>query len=252
LTLSLETQDDTAELTCQFDEDVVPHRWYPEFTLGKIVAELRRAFGPQMTAGPIAVHFAHAAPSYCAEYAGVFAAPVEFGRGQNALIFERSALETPIPTADPILNRLLGRQAYALLRAQPKRRSFLDRVRAVAEEELPRNSADQACVARRLAMSSATLRRRLEAHGSRYSAVVDEIRRELAAKHLTESKLGVDEISLRTGFAQTTAFYRAFRRWFGCTPAEYRRARAQSSWPPPLSITPHISIPASYVPQLSS
>jgi hypothetical protein len=64
LTLSLDIGDETATLKCEFDEDVVPHRWYPEFTLGKIVAELRRAFAPQMITGPIAVHFAHPAPSY--------------------------------------------------------------------------------------------------------------------------------------------------------------------------------------------
>ena len=112
-----------------------------------------------------------------------------------------------------------------MLRSRPTRRSFVDQVRAAAAEELTKNTAGQASVSRRLGMSTATLRRRLDqVHGTRYSEVVDQLRREVAAKHLVESKLRIEEISQRAGFAQPAPFYRAFKRWFGCTPAEYRRA----------------------------
>jgi AraC-like DNA-binding protein len=99
-------------------------------------------------------------------------------------------------------------------------------VRAVALEELPLSAADQSVVARRLGVSSATLRRKLEQrHGARYVDLVTDLRRDRAASALADTELSIDEVAIQAGFAQKTAFYRAFRRWFGCTPAEYRRAR---------------------------
>ena len=112
-----------------------------------------------------------------------------------------------------------------MLGAQPRRPTLLDRVRECIAEELPRGSAEQVRVARKLGVSAATLRRRLEAeHATRFSEVADELRRDLAVRHLADPALTIDEISMLTGFSQTTAFYRAFKRWFECTPAMYRRA----------------------------
>jgi len=108
-----------------------------------------------------------------------------------------------------------------------ERRSLLEEVQSLVREELPTSSGDQNAVARRLGMSPATLRRRLEErHATRYCDVLDALRRDTAASGLGDTTLSIDEVGRRAGFSQKTAFYRAFRRWFGCTPAEYRRARA--------------------------
>ncbi len=224
--LSLRADGEDTVLVFEYDEDVTVHPWFSEGVLGKIVAELRRALGPGATAGPSAAHFAHHAPGYERAYRDVLGCPVHFGQGQDALVFPSRVLETPLATADPVLHELLRRQAISLLRTARKRVSFVDQVRAVAEEELGRNTADQGSVARRLGVSAATLRRRLEECGARYSELLEELRKDVASRHLSECVLPIEEISVRAGFSQRTAFYRAFHRWFGCTPAEFRRARS--------------------------
>ena len=81
-------------------------------------------------------------------------------------------------------------------------------------------------VARRLAMSAATLRRRLEAEGSTFSDIVDQLRRDLAVQYLCEPGTGISEAAFLLGFSSVTAFTRAFRRWKGVSPTEYRNALA--------------------------
>jgi AraC-like DNA-binding protein len=72
-------------------------------------------------------------------------------------------------------------------------------------------------------MSVATLRRRLGDEGTTHSELLDEVRRELAAKYLGDMSLAISEVAFLLGFSHVTAFYKAFRRWSnGVTPAEFR------------------------------
>jgi AraC-like DNA-binding protein len=219
------TEDDLTYLTCALHEDVARHHWYAESSLGKVISELRHAFGATPVPGLHRLRFAHHAPPYEREYQGAYGIPVDFSQGEDALVFRTSALDTPLPTADPVLHSLLLRQAAAMLPTRRISRSLIDRVRTVAREELSTSFGDQSRVAKRLGMSSATLRRRLEhEHNARYTNILSDIRRDIAVTCLSDSALSIDEIGRRAGFSQKTAFYRAFKRWLGCTPAEYRNA----------------------------
>ena len=87
------------------------------------------------------------------------------------------------------------------------------------------------------ALSPATLRRRLASeHGENYVQVLNELRCDIARACLERSSISIDEIARRAGFAQNTSFCRAFRRWFGCTPAEYRRKHRNGSGYEPVTL----------------
>ena len=81
-------------------------------------------------------------------------------------------------------------------------------------------------MAGRMAMSVPTLRRRLDQEGTTFSDIVDEIRKELAERYLREPSMAVSEVAFLLGFSSESAFHRAFRRWTGIAPSEYR-ARAR-------------------------
>jgi len=84
-------------------------------------------------------------------------------------------------------------------------------------------------VARALSMSAATLRRRLKEEDLRYDDIVEQIREELAQRYLREPSRSIRDVAFLLGFSDIVAFHKAFKRWTGMTPAEYR---TRASEPP--------------------
>ena len=85
------------------------------------------------------------------------------------------------------------------------------------------------CIAPRLHMSPRTLHRRLEEEGTSFRQVLTEVRRELAARHLSERRLAIGEIAFLLGFSEPSAFHRAFKRWTGHGPLSYRELAQTAS-----------------------
>jgi AraC-like DNA-binding protein len=83
-----------------------------------------------------------------------------------------------------------------------------------------------------------TLRRRLDAEGSSYQGIKDQLRRDAAIHRLCGSRLSVADIAVSLGFEETSAFHRAFKRWTGVRPGEYRRRQAQLTPSPFASPSP--------------
>ncbi|WP_253950361.1 helix-turn-helix domain-containing protein [Methylibium sp. T29] len=105
----------------------------------------------------------------------------------------------------------------------------LDRARAAPAAPLPRRPgrlADAGRPGARVPRRPSTLRRRLEAEGGTYQSAKDDLRRDAAIHHLCHSRLSIAEISTLLGFQEPSAFHRAFKKWTGSQPGEYRALRA--------------------------
>jgi AraC-like DNA-binding protein len=72
-------------------------------------------------------------------------------------------------------------------------------------------------------MAAATVRRRLQEEGESYQSIKDQLRRDLAISYLSDSGRSVVDIALELGFAEPSAFHRAFKKWTGASPGEFRR-----------------------------
>lgn len=101
--------------------------------------------------------------------------------------------------------------------------TFADRTHAVLMEALPSGQFGMDNVARRLAVSSRTLQRRLRGEGTSYKAVVDTTRESLARQYLRRTQLTASEIAYLLGFEEPNSFFRAVQRWTGTTPERLRR-----------------------------
>lgn len=171
---------------------------------------------------PVEVRFAHARPDDTGEIERFYRAPVRFSSAENALVFAAALLDTPCVAADPGLLELLDRHAADLLGRVPLRRSLAERVRAAVAEELRGGVPRAPAVAGQLRMSVRTLHRGLAAEGATFSEVLDQMRHELAIRHLAEKHLAIGEVAFLLGFSELSSFYRAFKRWTGMTPSAYR------------------------------
>ncbi len=132
-------------------------------------------------------------------------------------------MEAPLSTAHALFRSFFERQAQAELQALPPRDDLPARVRAEIQRGLARGCFALADSARALAMSPRTLERRLLALGTHYRELLEQVRRELAQRWLSERR-PIDEVAVLLGYAERASFHRACVRWFGKTPAELGRS----------------------------
>lgn len=140
---------------------------------------------------------------------------------RNALLVHAEVADQPLSTYDPHLVRMLDDQCRQRLeRLQTS--TLAGQVRQKLHGSLGLvASLDE--VARALALSPRSLRRKLDQEGTSFRALVEEERRQLALQLLTGSDMKLDELAIHIGYTDTASFTRAFRRWMGCSPGEYRQ-----------------------------
>lgn len=169
----------------------------------------------------LAVGFAHAAPAYAARYAEVFGVPAQFEQPCHWLRLPSHYLERPMALANPATVQMCERQCEALLASLDVQDALLTRVRRLLLAR-PGDFPDLDSAARALHTSGRSLRRHLAEMGTSYQQVLDEVRRRLALQYLTTTHLPLYEIAHLLGFSDPSNFRRAFRKWTGRTPGDYR------------------------------
>ncbi len=191
-----------------------------DYLLGIIWVVSLRLFGEDAPRGEIWLQRAASADQ---SYYERLMLPVRFAATANGLLFPADVLERSLPAADPTLARLLQRQADELLSRLPRVESTGDQVRRVIQEELQAGEPSMEQIARRLATTSSTLRRRLSAEGQSFRELLENTRLELARAYLADPRLSITEVAFRLGFRDASTFFKSFKRWTGRTPADYRR-----------------------------
>lgn len=151
----------------------------------------------------------------------------QFNSGANALLFEASLLERPLAAADPVLHSLI--------------RDHLDTLERLSDPELPgyvasllRNMLDQGRVtvddvAAYLPISRRTLQRRLAGCGTSFQKVLDQTRQNLARRYLRDSAMQMTQLADLLGYSELSAFSRAFTRWFGTPPSQWRQVEEREA-----------------------
>jgi AraC-like DNA-binding protein len=171
---------------------------------------------------PLRVELAHPAPKDFAIYEEYFR-EAHFGAGEYAMWLVQAALELPHHAADRALLQILNSHADGLLKQLPAQpQSFAERARAAIADELSGGNPGAEQIAARLAVSLRTLHRRLTEEATSHRELVEEVRRAQAMLHLAGTRFSIGEISFLLGFSHPNAFYKAFKRWSGTTPALYR------------------------------
>lgn len=204
--------------------DRIGRRLAVEATQSELVLFSRSFSG--LDAIPTEVHFEHPALGATRAHQEVFRCPVRFGASRNAVGLDVRWLSRPMPKGDPALAAYFLQQAQQALqqREQAEPEDLTEQVRRLVVLD-PRDVPSLEDAARRLGMSGRTLRRRLEEAGTRYQSLVDEVRAAIARRHLEMRGLALGEIAYLVGFSEPSAFHRAFKRWTGMTPQEFRAAR---------------------------
>lgn len=192
-----------------------------ELTLGMVRNLVRHVLGSQWA--PRAVHFEHPRPADWHEHSKVFDAPVYFEQPYNSLLIPKVGLSRPMPGSDPILLMVMQDSLRQLSLAGGEEPDVVDDARAQIRQRLVLGEPGLEDIAEQMGMSSWSLQRRLREQGLSFSALVDKQRQELATYYMRQQQLPISELAPLLGYSETSAFSRAFRRWFGVSPRQWRQ-----------------------------
>jgi AraC-like DNA-binding protein len=198
-----------------------------EFVVAMMVRVLRESMQRPSWA-PQRVAFAHAQPADISALRVWFGEPpLSFGCGHNELVVAASDMDIPLASADSALLAVLDEQAMRLIAGKPDDRkdpdAFWTRLREHVRVALRDGAPRLDDAARALGTSPRTLQRRLEEAKTSFQALVEDIRRDLACMYVDDGALASTEVAFLLGYSDRRAYVRAFKRWTGKTPAEYRR-----------------------------
>jgi len=160
------------------------------------------------------------APANPEPYRACFRAPVRFDQETAALVFPSALLARRLPDANPLLRRAFEQRLLEMERACPT--DLVDELRRMLRAELSRRRASATDVAQHYSVHRRTLNRHLKAAGTGFRAVADGVRYEIARQLIADTDIPLAQISAMLDFSEPAAFTRAFHRWSGDTPSDYR------------------------------
>lgn len=177
---------------------------------------------------PLAVHLKRLAPADPSPWQTTFRVPVSFGAEENRLEFAITDFECHLDEANPQLSQdTLGEAVLEKTLGMLQPLTWEGRVRNIIEACLPQGVPSAEDTARNLNLSLLGLQRHLADEGCRFDSLLDECRQNLALNYLREPQTSIGEISHRLGFADAGSFNRAFKRWTGLSPGQFRSGQCQ-------------------------
>jgi AraC-like DNA-binding protein len=164
------------------------------------------------------------APGYLPRLGASTSEMIRFDQPAHRLVFDVSILDVPLRSPDPVALALAREQCERELRALVDS-GFVARVRGAIDGPDGLRALPE--VARSLHVSTRTLKRKLAGHGTTFTALVDDLRRQRALLLIDDASLSLAEVATKLGYSEPPNFTRAFRRWTGASPAEYRARRTR-------------------------
>ncbi|MBL8428477.1 MAG: AraC family transcriptional regulator [Dechloromonas sp.] len=163
-------------------------------------------------------------PGFSSEWRILFAQELGFDQPHSGISFPLEYLAMPNIQNERTMKEFLRSAPANFLVKYKNSTSLTAKIRRRLREMPPSAWPDFATLAQQFHASAATLRRRLDDEGQSYRSILDDLRRDLAITLLSDTQQGISEIAEALGFAEPSAFHRAFKKWTGARPGEYRCA----------------------------
>ncbi len=170
----------------------------------------------------LAVELRCEAPAYTDDYRVMFSRNLRFARPRTRIIFAAELLDLPVRRSEQELHGFLAQAPANILVRYRDPTSLPSQIKKQLRELPAEQWPTSERMAQSLCVSPSTLRRRLAEAGQPYQAIKDQIRQEMATLWLADATVTYADIAERLGFADVSSFYKAFRKWTGTNPGQYR------------------------------
>ncbi len=219
--LELNDVEDGMQLTLVFNDTMhdIPER--NDASLAVILNICRVNYLEDLA--PVSVTFNHPKPTCSSKFFEYFKCPVTFDAPVNSLTLPLEMADRILPGSNPQLAELNDQLMISYLeKLNPD--DITQKVKAVVINQLPSGSVTDESVAKAVYMSNRTLQRKLENAGTTFKILLNETRKDLAKQYLRDQDTSMTEIAFLLGFSENSTFSRAFKRWTGVSPSQYRKA----------------------------
>lgn len=173
--------------------------------------------------------FVNPPPKDSAPYDAFFGCKVRFGQSLTRLSLRLDCLQWPLRQHDPHLLKLMDEQVQASLDALPSSGDLVEQTRRALRYLAPQGVPELDRVASELRLSPRVLYRRLAAQGHQFRDLREQTLEHTAKSHLQEGRLPMSDIALLLGYSEQSAFTRAFKRWTGLSPLQWRQTQAHQA-----------------------
>lgn len=217
--VDVEVDSNLAFLSYTNSDSRQPSRYSDELALshGRII--LKALCGSDWK--PNRINFKHRPPEVIGPYRQLFGAPVYFSQPKNEVVFDAAWLTVPISSSDPLLHNIL--QSHIRTLSTAVQHDLCSDVELLIRRGLPKGVVGIENIANRLAMHPRKLQRLLKERGTSFSQLMERVRKNIATELLVNSDMPIIELSDHLGYADNTAFGRAFKRWFKVTPMRWKK-----------------------------
>lgn len=221
----------TLELTVQDNHAILagfnhPVRHYLECGIGLFLKFLQYSSDQKFSPKEIWLSYTNGAD--LAEYQRVWGCPVRLGMTQGRIIFEAKLLDLALASAEPLLAKLHEQIAQQQLKVLDNL-DVVYQIEALLQAGLLETKCDQNIVAEKLGLHPRKLRADLQSIHTSFEQILANYREKTARKLLAETQITLDQIVYLLGFSEPSAFSRAFKRWTGETPTQYRQRKQQEN-----------------------
>ena len=220
ISVSLEEEGDNLVITITSDDREIPAHYQADSSSAILITMCRANYGEELS--PVSVSFKHATSPCSGEYYGFFRCPVEFGAKQNQIILPLDVVNKRLTSASPQLAQINDQVMINYL-ADLDKEDVIQQVKAAIIDQLPSGNVNEETVSEAIYSSKRSLQRRLNEKGTTFKTILTEVRQDLALKYIHDRKLTLTEISFMLGFSEMSSFSRAFKRWTGESPKEFRK-----------------------------
>ena len=182
---------------------------------------LKLMYGPHFQPAAITIPGSEPVPSFLSKLGEFFDCPITFDEEHFSIVFKPEDLDFPLPSANAALARQ-NDEVILQVMSRTARANVPMRVRLKLMELLPTGDYSKEVVARELCFSVRTLHNKLTEADTSYQVILDQTRRELAEQYLRQDNMSVGDVAFLLGFSDFSNLSRAFKKWTGKTPTEYR------------------------------
>ena len=218
--IELEESGSTAAITFEGHPVLEAIHGFTELSVAWLISGLREITATDLT--PREVRFPYPEPSHSADLRAFVRCPIQFEALHTAIVLKLDDLDLRVVGSDVTLVGYLDKLAEDAVKGLRDQGSIVGRLRQVLWSSLSDGAPTLAAASTAMALSPRTLQRRLREEGTTFAEALSDLRQELAARLLEDRSLAVYEVGFLLGYAEPTAFHRAFRRWRGVSPKRFR------------------------------